>query len=41
VEKAAVTARFLVRKQCEYEALRLEIEQLKAEVVGNDAGSEE
>ncbi|MDA9096114.1 MarR family EPS-associated transcriptional regulator [Porticoccaceae bacterium] len=32
VEKAAVTARFLVRKQDEYEALRLEIEQLKSEV---------
>lgn len=32
IEKAAVTARFLARKQDEYEALRLEIEQLKAEV---------
>ena len=33
IEKAAVTARFLARKQDEYEALRLEIDQLKAEAV--------
>lgn len=32
VEKAAITARFLARKQAEFELLREEIEQLKAEV---------
>ncbi len=31
-EKAEITVRFLARKQFEYEALREEIEQLKAEV---------
>ena len=31
-EKASITVRFLARKQLEYEALRDEIEQLKAEV---------
>jgi len=40
-EKAKITVRFLARKQFEYEALREEIEQLKAEVGGGDAGSEE
>jgi len=40
-EKADITVRFLARKQLEYEALREEIEQLKAEVGGGDAGSEE
>ena len=38
-EKADITVRFLARKQLEYEALREEIEQLKAEVGGGDAGS--
>ena len=33
-EKADITVRFLARKQLEYEALREEIEQLKAEVIG-------
>jgi len=33
-EKADITVRFLARKQLEYEALREEIEQLKAEVGG-------
>ena len=32
-EKVALTSRFLKRKMEEYEALRLEIEALKAEVV--------
>ena len=32
VEKAAITARFLVRKQLEYSDLQVEIQQLKAEV---------
>jgi EPS-associated MarR family transcriptional regulator len=32
VEKAAITARFLIRKQQEYSVLRLEIQQLKEEV---------
>ena len=40
-EKADITVRFLARKQSEYETLREEIEQLKAEVGGGDAGSEE
>ena len=31
-EKASITVRFLARKQLEYDALRDEIEQLKAEV---------
>ena len=31
-EKAAITARFLVKKQREYNALRDEIAQLEAEV---------
>jgi len=31
-EKASITARFLARKQFEYDALRDEIEQLKTEV---------
>lgn len=31
-EKASITARFLARKQLEYDALRDEIEQLKTEV---------
>ena len=39
-EKADITVRFLARKQLEYEALREEIEQLKAEVGGGDAESE-
>ena len=38
-EKADITVRFLARKQLEYEALREEIEQLKAEVGGGAAGS--
>jgi EPS-associated MarR family transcriptional regulator len=32
VEKAAITARFLIRKQREYNELQEEIAQLKAEV---------
>ena len=32
VEKAAITSRFLVRKQLEYSQLQLEIQQLKEEV---------
>lgn len=32
VEKAAITARFLVRKQREYSDLQLEIQQLQEEV---------
>ena len=32
VEKAAITSRFLIRKQLEYSQLQLEIQQLKAEV---------
>ena len=35
VEKAALTSRFLKRKQAEFERLREEIEQLKAEVEGS------
>lgn len=33
LEKAAITRRFLIRKQAEYEKLREEIEQLELEVV--------
>ena len=33
VEKAAITARFLVRKQREYSDLQLEIQQLQEEVL--------
>ncbi|HAT53536.1 MAG TPA: MarR family EPS-associated transcriptional regulator [Betaproteobacteria bacterium] len=33
LEKAAITRRFLIRKQAEYEKLRGEIEQLELEVV--------
>ena len=40
-EKAAITVRFLARKQVEYERLREEIEQLKAEVGGRSKGAEE
>jgi EPS-associated MarR family transcriptional regulator len=40
-EKAKITVSFLARKQVEYGLLREEIERLKAEVVGKDAGSEE
>lgn len=36
-EKAKITVRFLARKQLEYDALRDEIEQLKAEV-GEESG---
>ena len=36
-EKANITVRFLARKQLEYDALRDEIEQLKAEV-GEESG---
>lgn len=32
-EKAALTARFLRRKMCEYESLKAEIEQLESELV--------
>ena len=32
VEKVAITARFLLKKQNEYESLKKEIEELKAEV---------
>ena len=32
MEKAAITARFLIRKQCEYSDLQKEIAQLQAEV---------
>ena len=32
IEKAAITARFLIRKQREYSVLQLEIQQLKEEV---------
>lgn len=31
-EKAAITAQFLIKKQCEYNALKNEIAQLQAEV---------
>ena len=34
-EKAAITHRFLLRKMEEYEALKAEIEQLRAEVEDN------
>jgi len=40
-EKAKITLSFLARKQVEYGLLREEIERLKAEVGGKDAGSEE
>ena len=40
-EKAATTVRFLERKQVEYERLRKEIEQLKAEVGDKPANTEE
>ena len=40
-EKAAITVRFLARKQVEYERLREEIEQLKAEVGDKPANTEE
>ena len=40
-EKAAITVRFLARKQVEYKRLREEIEQLKAEVGGRSSGAEE
>ena len=40
-EKAAITVRFLARKQVEYERLREEIEQLKAEVSGRSKEAEE
>ncbi|MDC0010717.1 MarR family EPS-associated transcriptional regulator [Porticoccaceae bacterium] len=39
-EKAAITVRFLARKQTEYAKLREEIEQLKAEVGGQALGAE-
>ena len=37
-EKARVTFNFLERKQNEYESLKTEIEELKAEVNGNKSG---
>lgn len=37
-EKAALTGRFLKRKMAEYEALRAEIEQLRAEACSDDKG---
>jgi EPS-associated MarR family transcriptional regulator len=40
-EKAAITVRFLARKQVEYERLREEIEQLKEEVGDKSAIDEE
>ena len=40
-EKAAITGRFLARKQVEYERLRVEIEQLEAEVRDKSANDEE
>ena len=39
-EKAAITVRFLARKQAEYAKLREEIEQLKAEVADRPLGAE-
>ncbi|MEQ5789327.1 MarR family EPS-associated transcriptional regulator [Erythrobacter sp. NFXS35] len=39
-EKTAIAARCLVRKREEYEALRLEIEQLGAELAGDSAQGE-
>jgi hypothetical protein len=36
-EKAAITHRFLLRKMGEYEALKAEIEALKAEVGDDEA----
>lgn len=39
-EKTAIAARFLVRKRQEYEALRLEIEELGAELSGEAAQGE-
>ena len=36
VEKAAITVRFLVRKQLEYAALQAEIQALRAEVEATD-----
>jgi len=36
-ERAGLTKRFLARKLAEYEALRAEIDQLKADVSGADA----
>ena len=44
-EKAAITKRFLARKLAEYEALKREIEELKADVdapddAGRDAGAQ-
>ena len=36
-EKTAITARFLVRKRAEYDALRSEIDELSAELGQNDA----
>ena len=39
-EKAAITVRFLARKQAEYAQLHEEIEQLKAEVGDNPLGAE-
>ena len=38
-EKARVTFNFLERKQNEYESLKTEIEELKAEVSGNKPGA--
>ena len=40
-EKAAITVRFLARKQVEYERLREEIEQLQAEVLDKPVNAEE
>ncbi len=40
-EKAAITVRFLARKQVEYEQLREEIEQLKMEVGDRSIGTKE
>ena len=40
-EKAAITVRFLGRKQVEYEQLREEIEQLKMEVGDRSIGTKE
>jgi EPS-associated MarR family transcriptional regulator len=39
VEKVTLTSRFLKRKQAEYEALRIEIDSLKAETFGASEAS--
>ncbi len=40
-EKAALTSRFLMRKMCEYEALREEIEAVQAEIAKRSGTQEE